>query len=85
MPRYFFNVRDGTYLPDKEGSELPDDAAARTEALAASGEMLKGIVRDTGLDFWNGEEWQMEVVNESGTTVAALRFSASVPPAVRRR
>ncbi|RWP11009.1 hypothetical protein [Mesorhizobium sp.] len=78
MPRYFFNVSDGAYFPDKEGSELPDDAAARTEALAASGEMLKSVVRNSA-NFWNGEEWLMEVVHESGTTVATIRFSASIP------
>ena len=40
--------------------------------LAASGEMLKGIVRNVG-DFWNGEG--EEVLGE-GTTVATLGFSA---------
>ena len=41
--------------------------------LAASGEMLKGIVPNVG-DFWNGEG--EEVLGENGTTVATLGFSA---------
>jgi hypothetical protein len=77
MPRYYFNVRDGSVYRDEVGTVLSDDASARAEALAASGEVLKGI-GNVRADLWNGEEWLMEVVNESGTTIAELRFSANI-------
>jgi hypothetical protein len=54
MPRYFFNVRDGSDLPDTEGSELPDLRAAQIEAIRTSGEMLHGI--KGGADFWSGDD-----------------------------
>ena len=36
MRRYFFNIQDGADFPDREGTELPDMKAVRTEALRAS-------------------------------------------------
>jgi hypothetical protein len=32
MPRYFFAIQDGVYIPDELGQELQDDNAARREA-----------------------------------------------------
>ena len=31
MPRYFFDVHDGTYMRDQDGVELPDIHAARKQ------------------------------------------------------
>ena len=75
MPRFFFHVRDGKDLPDTEGSELPDLNAVRTEALKASGEML----RDSkgGAEFWSGDDWTMNVTDEAGQPVLTLRFSGT--------
>ena len=72
MPRYFFNVIDGLSLPDPVGTELPDIGTARALAIKTSGEIL----RDMGAQFWNGKEWEMEVSDESGQVLFALRFSA---------
>jgi len=71
--RYFFNVRNGRYIPDAVGSELTDLAAAREEALAASIEMLKGAAI---LGFWDGEDWTMHVTDDRGQDVLTLHFSA---------
>ena len=75
MPRYFFNVHDGRDYPDDEGTELPDLAAVRAEALQSSGEML----RDSkgAADFWSGDDWTMNVTDEAGKTVLTLRFSGT--------
>ena len=43
------------------------------EALRASGEML----RDNGLGLWDGEEWEMRVVDEGGKSILTLTFSAA--------
>jgi hypothetical protein len=72
MPLYFFHVFDGEDLPDLEGTELPDDDAAKSEAIVAAGGMLK----DLGGDFWSGEDWTMRVDRAAGGTVCELRFSA---------
>ena len=72
MPRYFFNVIDGKNILDEEGTELPDRAAVRAEAIRTSGEMLT----DMG-DAWDGEHWQMNVADESGRVVFRLQFSAT--------
>ena len=42
MPRYHFDLRaDGITIPDHEGLELLDEAAAREEAARAAGEMMR--------------------------------------------
>ena len=72
MPRYFFDVRDGTYYPDEIGSELPGLAAARSAAVTFAGELL----RDQGDKFWAGEEWKVEVKDETGLILFTLIFMA---------
>jgi hypothetical protein len=71
MPRFYFNIYDGTEKPDGEGIELADLAHARAEAIRAAGEMI----REMGDDLAGGQ-WQMRVADESGRTLLTLRFSA---------
>ncbi len=73
MPLYFFDIHDGLFDPDPEGTELPDIYAAQAEAIRASGEML----RDLGAKFWNGTEWKMVVKDETSRPLFTLRFSAT--------
>ena len=70
--RYFFHLRDGKDLPDHEGTELPDAAHARVEAIKLSGEMLSDQARSN----WDGTEWRLTVMDETGATVFLLRYSA---------
>jgi hypothetical protein len=72
--RYFFHVHDGTYLADLEGTELPDDGAARREAMAAS----VGLLRDLGERVWTGKVWQMKVEDENGREVFSLIFKGEM-------
>ena len=72
MPRYFFHIKDGHSAPDTTGTDLPDIYAAQSEAIRASGEML----REMGARFWNGSGWAMEVRDETGRLLFTLRFSA---------
>lgn len=73
MPRYFFHVTDGSDISDLEGTVLENDAAARTEAVRFSGELLS----DNAEHFWSGEEWKMRVTNEKDLTLFELMFTAS--------
>ena len=75
MPRYFFHIHDGKEFRDKDGTVLADRMAARAQAVATAGSML----REKGETFWDGTEWSMTVVDEAGQTVCELRFSARCP------
>ena len=39
MPRYFFDIHDGVFMPDKEGHELADMNTVRAETQRALAEM----------------------------------------------
>src|SRR5688500_2116799 len=73
MPRYYINLHDGEMRPDREGSELPHNHAAWSEAVRTCGEMLKNIDGDLPVN----SKWEMEVSDEHGRTIFTLRFSAN--------
>jgi hypothetical protein len=73
ISRYFFHVFDVQDLPDLVGTEQPDDAAAKAEAIVTAGTMLSEV----GSRFWDGEKWAMRVENDAGTLVCELRVSAN--------
>lgn len=72
MPRYFFHTRYKRHLPDDEGVELPDQRNAWSQASQMAGHILRDL--DGGLE--PGREWRLEVCDEGGTMLFALRFSA---------
>jgi hypothetical protein len=72
MPRYFFNVHDGTSELDAEGVDLPNICAAQEQAIRTAGELL----RDMAGKFWDGEEWSLEVTDGAEHVHFTLRFSA---------
>jgi hypothetical protein len=72
MPRYFFNITDGRVTLDDVGTVLSDTYAAQDEAVRASG----GMIREMGGKFWDEKEWMMEVSDEGGQALFALRFLA---------
>jgi hypothetical protein len=78
MPRYYFHREDGQSLLDDTGLDLRDIAAAQSEAVRTSGELLKDWSR-TPTTLWNGTPWRMWVTdkpNGEGETFFTLRFSA---------
>lgn len=72
MPRYFFDVHDGTSLPDPEGTELPDRRAMRSEAIRMAGQILDDLDGK-----FRGEVWVMNVRDDGGRVVMTLRFSVT--------
>jgi hypothetical protein len=62
MPRFYFNVHDGKSGLDVIGTELPDWAAARVEAIRCMGEMMK----DNAAHVVLGEDWWIEVTDSTG-------------------
>ena len=76
MPRYFFHVDNGEFVPDATGTELPGLDAARVEAVRASGEMINDVSRE----FWEEvSPWDMHVTDDQGQLLFTLQFSAKVP------
>jgi hypothetical protein len=62
MPRYFFHLRFGQrVVPDEEGVELPNQTAARDEALAAVRELTNPKISQRR---W--ASWFIDVADESG-------------------
>ena len=72
MPRYFFDIADGEDFLDHQGSEWPDLAAARVEAVRYAAEVLKEMPER----FWNTEEWVMTVRDTLRRPILTLAFTA---------
>lgn len=72
MSRYFFDIKDGRDFPDLQGSEWPDLAAARIEAVRFAAEVLKEMPER----FWNCEEWTMTVSDQKREPLFTLKFLA---------
>ena len=71
MPHFHFNVYDGVSDTDRIGTELPNWQAARLEAIRRAGEILKDDPRRLAL----GEDWRMEVTDETGLILFRLDFT----------
>lgn len=73
MPRFYLHIRDGNELiEDDNGVDLPDENAAREEALASAREILADLIRAGKL--LDGQ--QFEIVNEVGQMIAMIPFKA---------
>ena len=78
MPRFHFNVYDGIQLLDEQGIELPDTNFARREAIRYAGTLLEdGAAKDS-----LGDEWRLEVTDDSGLVLFRLDFNVTESPAV---
>lgn len=73
MPRYFFDLRDGEFVPDRIGAPLRDVEAARVYAVM----LIAGLLRDNPRRFWTGDAWSVEVRTEDGVTLFTLAFLAT--------
>lgn len=78
MPRFHFNVYDGLSQLDREGQELAGWEEARLEAIRLAG----AILRDEAKRIALGEDWRMEVTDETGLVLFRLDFTVMGSPAV---
>ena len=78
MPRFFFNLQ-GSTLPDREGYDLPDVAAAKLIAVQTA----CAIVSQNAVELLEQGEWQLDVSNEEGLTLFSVTFFTTDAPAVR--
>lgn len=59
MPRYFFNTENGEVVCDAGGEVLPDETAAKREAV----KLMGAILRDRPDDFLERNRWRMLVAD----------------------
>ena len=78
MPRYFFHSEDGFLIHDKDGTELADTAAARTEAVRLAGNLL--MERPQAL--WESTRWRLLVTNEIGMILFTIEVGTVIGTAV---
>jgi hypothetical protein len=77
MPRYFLHLWDGDlFEEDREGTDLPDLAAARAEALRFALEISR--------DLEAPDQALVQVADEKGSTLWTLELSRT-PGAITRR
>ena len=75
MSRFFFHRADGAFDRDTEGTELPDLAAARVEAVRFAAESM----RDKPDLVKEGHTFRVEVSDEAGlllSTVVVMQLDA---------
>jgi hypothetical protein len=72
MPRYYFNVYDGTSSVDDDGAELQDDEAAWQQATTTAGELFK----DVDGKFRPDQEWTLEVTDERRKPIYVINISS---------
>jgi len=68
MPRYYFHTCDGTQDIDRVGHDLPDDDAARREAVRYGGGLLCDDPDIVGCD----DELRITVTKEDGSLSCAV-------------
>jgi hypothetical protein len=71
MPRFHFNVFDGRFLDDDEGTEFSDLDAVRRHAQAVAHELM--YHRD-GMLGQPWPEWSMRVTNDQGQEVLSFHL-----------
>ena len=86
MPRYFFDIHDGRFERDDEGTECSDYEAARQQAMTTLPEIARWLIPTDG----NNQAFTVLVRDEGGSivytatlTFAGLRLSpeiGSAPP-----
>lgn len=71
MPRYYFHIRSSAGLiRDPDGTDLPDLAAAISEAELAARDLLAELLRDGAI--LDGQAF--EIVDEDGEVLERLPF-----------
>ena len=75
MPLFYFNIHNGNGLTeDEEGRELPDEGAARAEALQGIRSILAEDVRQGRLDLHG----RIEVLDAAKRPLFAVTYADAV-------
>jgi hypothetical protein len=74
MPRFYFHVHDDKTVVDEQGTDLPDLAAARAEAVSGARDLMCEQVREGRLNLAH----RLEVEDEQHRRVFSLPFRAAI-------
>lgn len=75
MPIYFFHITEGEeYIPDPQGLEQPNLAAAQQEASYSASGLIAEAVRAGVCDY----QGRLDVENERGEKVFTMMYACSV-------
>jgi hypothetical protein len=76
VPRYFIDLHDGANLVrDREGFDLPDLSAARTQAVRILTRLAQGLA-----DPMERQDYVLAVRDDQGAVRLRLRLSYDVEP-----
>lgn len=82
MPRFFLHIDDGTQrIEDEEGSDLPDLAAAREEALGAARQLWAAAIL-AGQDI---AARRFVVTDSDGNVMDTVDMDEALPEKLARR
>lgn len=81
MPRYFFHSADGTRDRDTDGTELPDQAAARKEGIKYAGL----VMAEQPDSLWDGRDFRVEVADEAQQLLFTIIMLAIDAPAAEEK
>jgi hypothetical protein len=71
MPMYYFHLRNTDLIRDVDGTELPDEDAARAHANGVARELM---YRSEGMLERDWSDWSMIVHDEIGDEVFSFPF-----------
>ena len=74
MPQYFFHVYDDVIANDEEGMELPNEAAARLQALIGARDIMSAQVKH---GYLVKSHW-IDVADENGQVLFKITFGEAV-------
>ena len=75
MPLYYMHVCNGAgFVEDEEGRDLPDDATAHSEAIAAARDIMGADLRNGELDLSSF----IEVEDENRKLLFTIHFADAV-------
>jgi hypothetical protein len=81
MGRYYFHLKDGDeMIPDEDGTELQDVAAATREALRSARELLADAIKAGKPKIYDA----FVIADEAGRTVEVLPFAALLPEPLKK-
>ena len=71
MPRYYFHLHNDVDVPDDEGTDLPDLAAARAYAVKQAQQLIGETVKDQARIVLSH---RIDVEDEQHSVVATVQF-----------
>lgn len=74
MPRYFFHLYNDIVVPDEEGRELADFAAARRNATKEARQMMTETITQGRINFSH----RIDIADSGGKVLGSVTFGEAV-------